>query len=548
MERRISKPTAVYITASIGAICLIVFLIYNNTNREIVEHANILRQFERAKAADHNLNENILRLRTFMLNTYDPLVREVAKLRKICKEMRELPEYSALREFSTKQSLEAYCTAVDAKAALIERYKTENSVLQNSIKFLPSIVTQFRNHQLSRQAHELLAAVLIFHLEPTDELSHDIKSQIRILSRAGGTERKTLESLNRHATVILTRSAARRSLERQILGADFLKDLKRLDSDYLGSYQSKRRRALFVYYFLILTCVGMGFWLTRMFFKLKAATESLSDMNLNLERKVEQRTRELSDAMKQLASNQQMMMQSTKMTALGEMAGGIAHEINTPLAAILINANILLEESNGIPQADFFKKRLDAIVKIVERVSKIITGLRKFARSSDNSEKGLVPISLIVDDTLVLCAEKLRAHSVEIRLKGMESGLMLTCVPEQISQVLLNFLSNALDALRELPIPENKRWICIAAEQVGEFLELSVTDAGGGLSPDVQAKIMQPFFTTKPIGVGTGLGLSISKGIVEDHGGKLIYDAKSPNTRFVMRFAMADHLASATSA
>ncbi len=111
--------------------------------------------------------------------------------------------------------------------------------------------------------------------------------------------------------------------------------------------------------------------------------------------------------------------------------------------------------------------------------------------------------------------------------------MQINCVAEQISQVLLNLLNNAFDAVMDGP-PDKRRWVRVDIDLTGENVQLKVTDCGDGISAEVQMKLMQPFFTTKGTGKGTGLGLSISKGIVEKHGGQLFYNRESKNTCFVI--------------
>lgn len=314
------------------------------------------------------------------------------------------------------------------------------------------------------------------------------------------------------------------------------KSLEHLTDTYIGQYRESQARAHVFQYFLAALCVGLLGWLFHVFRRLNGATARLDYLNQTLERQVAERTRELSQALRRLEDNQELLAQSAKMTALGEMAGGIAHEINTPLAAISMNADFILERlDEGDPALT--RKRAEAILRIVDRVSKIVKGLRRFTRAGENTPKQPSAVGAIVEDTLSLCAESMKAQSVEVRT-NVETNLSLVCVPEQISQVLLNFLNNSLDALKT-SVPVDHRWIQIDAQARGGEVEISVTDAGGGIPENLQAKLMQPFFTTKPAGFGTGLGLSISRSIVEGHGGHLVYDRESANTRFVMRFPVA---------
>jgi C4-dicarboxylate-specific signal transduction histidine kinase len=182
---------------------------------------------------------------------------------------------------------------------------------------------------------------------------------------------------------------------------------------------------------------------------------------------------------------------------------------------------------------------LEAITKIVERISKIILGLRRFSRDSSQDNKKVTLISQIVDDTLTLCNEKMKANSIDLKLNHKNKEYYSACIPEQISQVILNLLSNSVDAI--IDQPKDARWIQIDVTNAGPDVEIAVTDSGNGIPDTLQAKLMQPFFTTKEIGKGTGLGLSISRGIIADHGGIFFYDPSSKNTRFVIQLPHAEN-------
>lgn len=224
------------------------------------------------------------------------------------------------------------------------------------------------------------------------------------------------------------------------------------------------------------------------------------------------------------------MVAASKMASLGEMAGGIAHEINNPLAIIESSAYLI---SASLPEEAPFRmahENSNRISQTVERIARIVRGLQTFARSGERDPLADVPIGDVVANTLELCRERFHNNHVQLRVKGPLTP-HLYCREVQVSQVLLNLLNNAIDAVVGRP----DAWTEIEIVDAGPQVELRVRDSGYGIPPDVARRIMEPFFTTKEIGKGTGLGLSISKGIVEDHGGVLYLDVTEKHTCFVVR-------------
>jgi C4-dicarboxylate-specific signal transduction histidine kinase len=136
----------------------------------------------------------------------------------------------------------------------------------------------------------------------------------------------------------------------------------------------------------------------------------------------------------------------------------------------------------------------------------------------------------LVDDTLELCSERFRLHNIDLRVGPVSDVLDLDCNSVQISQVLLNLLSNAHDAVEG----HDRAWVALDVKPRAGTVELSVTDSNPGVPPEIRSKIFQPFFTTKGVGRGTGLGLAVSHGIIEEHHGRLELDLASAHTRFVV--------------
>ena len=221
---------------------------------------------------------------------------------------------------------------------------------------------------------------------------------------------------------------------------------------------------------------------------------------------------------------------SAKFAALGEMASGITHEINNPLTAINLHSQqlrFLIE--NGSDQKTEAMEKIDLVAKTVHRIARIVESMSTISREGSQDSMKEESLSRIVDDTSTFCAERFRRHNVDLRINVAKS-IFVECRAVQISQLLLNLLNNAFDAIEDLPV----KWIELSAVEKDSELIVSVTDSGSGIRSELREKIFDPFFTTKPAGKGTGLGLSLSRKIAQDHGGNLILDEKSPHTKFTL--------------
>lgn len=261
----------------------------------------------------------------------------------------------------------------------------------------------------------------------------------------------------------------------------------------------------------------------------RLALEELQKNNDNLEKLVLKRTAELET---QRASS----LFASKMSALGEMAGGVAHEINTPLATIRMRLEqmekSMIESSIDKIDAIDFLEGIEDVKMTVDRIAKIVSGLRFFAREGKATDLEFIEVSTLIEETLSFCGERFRSHGLNLEVLKDEvyKSIKIECRPVEISQVLLNLLNNSYDAVKNL----EKKWIRIEVSDKGQNIEVSITDSGTGIPKDIQEKLMQPFFTTKEVGSGTGLGLSISNGILVSHQGKIFVDNNCPNTKFTI--------------
>jgi C4-dicarboxylate-specific signal transduction histidine kinase len=244
---------------------------------------------------------------------------------------------------------------------------------------------------------------------------------------------------------------------------------------------------------------------------------------------------ELKTAQGELEQQKMRAQINARMSALGEMAGGIAHEINNPLA-ILAGKLALMKKI--IHKNDLTKilEITESMETVVRRIATIVKGMRSLMGDASQEMPILTDMKKMVRETIELSRGRAATYMVEVKIKFDEEPYEMWIRPVQMSQVILNLVNNAIYAVKNL---EN-RWVEVNVTLNGKSLEISVTDSGSGIPKEVVDKIMDPFFTTKPPGEGTGLGLSISRNIVETHLGEFLVDESCPHTRFVVRLPLED--------
>ena len=220
---------------------------------------------------------------------------------------------------------------------------------------------------------------------------------------------------------------------------------------------------------------------------------------------------------KQLQETQSQLIQAEKMSALGQLAGGLAHELNNPLSGILGLTQLTLET---IPAGTQSHKDLEDVEKAVFRCKKIITSLLSFARQEKSSMEP-VSINEVIEETLVLCARQMELRRINI-VKQLGAGLpMVNADFQQLMQVFLNLFTNARDAMTDGGTVTIKTYLVTPAPDSKGLITVAVADTGAGIPKEMLEKIFDPFFTTKPAGKGTGLGLSVCLGIMHKHSGAI---------------------------
>ena len=281
--------------------------------------------------------------------------------------------------------------------------------------------------------------------------------------------------------------------------------------------------------------------------------------NFELYNVIKKREKTLKQAFKELKDTQAQLIQSGKLASIGELAAGIAHELNQPLMVLRGNVQLIKRSMRkNILNMDELTKQFEPIERNTKRMMNIINHLIIFSRQSE-SKSSSVNINKIIEDCFLMLGEQLRLRNIEVR-KDLSADLpQIHGNANQLEQVFLNLISNARDTIeardeerrtRNDPIKGRNEFrgrleittrmgetdnqqSTINNRQSKDFIEILFKDNGGGISADKGDKIFDPFFTTKEVGKGTGLGLSISYGIIEKHKGRIeVADTGPDGTTF----------------
>jgi signal transduction histidine kinase len=246
---------------------------------------------------------------------------------------------------------------------------------------------------------------------------------------------------------------------------------------------------------------------------------------------------ELIDAREKVKEQEAKSFYTAKLVSLGEMAAGIAHEINNPLAIIMASSDQIMRNlKNADPPIEKIESLTSKIQNTVERIALIIKSLRTLSRDGQKDPHRPVNLNSFLDPSLEISRERFRERNIQLDVIKPENDVICLGQEIQLSQVMMNLISNAYDAALEGPEP---KWVRLEVKEKPEHVDICVIDSGPGIPDTIKDKIMEPFFTTKPINKGTGLGLSISKSIIDQHSGSLILDDSASYTTFIMRLKRA---------
>ena len=225
----------------------------------------------------------------------------------------------------------------------------------------------------------------------------------------------------------------------------------------------------------------------------------------------------------ELEKTHEQLAHAARLASAGQLASGVAHEINNPAGIILTTADYLLREAQKESIPDAFQEDLQAIRRQARRISNIVSGLLTFSRHTPLN-KQRTDLNSILQQSITLLTPRFREQQVQVEQHLQERASLIFADPDRLEQVFVNLLNNAADALPTGGTVRIESAACHADNR--SCLMVSIADTGSGIPEEHLKSIFDPFFSTKTKGQGTGLGLSISYGIVRDHGGQIEVESK----------------------
>ncbi len=542
---KIASKSNLYLIGILIVLTLMVFTTNKSKEESLESRHNTLSTLSELKNIDHKLNEDILRLRTFVLENYDSVVKNINRSKHICEELQRTYESNELLK-----PINTYCDAIKLKALDIEQFKSKNSVLKNSIRYLPVLAQQVKPSDLRAKIEILLNETYRYSLNPRDELAKEIQFHLSDLQKTSSLNKANVEIIKNfifHTDIVTNQARARQTLEGEILSDRVKKAIHGLESKYLKWFSHEEKIASYYRAALIFICAFLAFALSSIFIRLQKTTSQLEELNENLENKVKSRTSELEKQSSVLQNALNEIKNIDKLKAEREIAqranrakseflANMSHELRTPMHGILSFARFgqqKIEQSSK----EKIKSYFDEIYDSGSRLMSLLNDLLDLAKM----ESGKMTYSYSEGDLLNMArivSSEMSAFASEkgLRIEISEESAFAIFDSDRLMQVIRNILSNAIK------FSTKNTAVKIKVELLHEKVRCTISNTGVGIpSEELQLvfdKFAQSSRTQNGSG-GTGLGLPICKEIIEHHKGSIWAENVAEETRFIFEIPRA---------
>ncbi|WP_144172939.1 DAHL domain-containing protein [Pseudomonas sp. Kh13] len=563
---------------------VLVYLYWMSRSDESGTYAQARDLIRQIKQYDAQWESAVLKSRTTTNYNYDPLVLPLMEMKHLWREFSMLKgRHQKIDLLAWQTAFSDYQRAFDDKVLLVSRFKSHNAILRNSLAFLPAAADVIQVHlrqlvdadtlrlrRITSDTYDLMLSSLEFAQTTTDDKAADILVGLNNLSvnkeRLPVDFQVPIDTISKHIALILREQPKVDQLLEAIEAVPIAERLDAialmLDRDEQAAALTAQRYHFYLLVFstlLVLLLLYMGMWLMRSYAELNRVNRALLSANDELEQRVERRTQALTQASaalqrevdeRRLLENQ--LVQSEKLASLGQLAAGVAHEVNNPIGFVSSNLGALDDyfgrlqdmlkayadaETTLVPHAlsaelaklrteielDYLLEDIPALIREskdgISRVVRIVKDLKDFSRVDSSHDWQLADLHQGIESTLNIVASELR-HKADL-VKDYSPLPQVECLPSQINQVIMNLLVNATQAMGT-----ERGSITLRTGASDEWVWIEVADNGCGIPAQSLQKIFDPFYTTKPIGQGTGLGLSLSYGIIKRHGGEIRVDSE----------------------
>jgi signal transduction histidine kinase/CheY-like chemotaxis protein len=521
-------PLRSLMLAAAALLLLLTYLLIEGAVPDAARHERILDTLRAATLNDAALQRDVLQARAGLLRNYDPLVGSVENLRYAAADLRMVGQIARgdMRAEIDRQ-VAAVAAAVDEQDALVEQFKSRNAVLQNSLIYFMHVSGQLRpvggdGDALGREMATLTNAMLRLTADPRGEAAAEVAASLDRLAALPIQEngRENIRNLTAHGRLIIATLPAVNDLVARLLAAPTSERTRAVQKVYLDAHGRAVAQANVVRVLLYGTAMLLALYVAYLFVRLQANARALRDQEVRLH-------------------------QAHKLEAIGTLAGGIAHEFNNILGAILGHAEIALAPRPGGPPV---RQHLEQIMKAGQRARRVVDQILTFSRRSERRHRPIVAQTATSEAIELLRASLPATLSLRTALRA--AGARIHGDATQLEQVVMNLSTNAAHAM------DGRGTIEIALDPIeteadlvlshgnlpaGRYVRVSVSDTGRGMDAPTMRRIFEPFFTTKAAGSGTGLGLATVHGIVAEHHGAInVKSAPGAGARFEVYFPQTE--------